>query len=150
MSLIDPNGSQATLVVVGLPGDEVSFSPDGSSWDDVPTDDGVAIGRVPAPDVVADAEVRSSRDGGDVVHRSSPSFVQSNGFTVPPGDLPADDPDGTRYGVRMRECLLTNGWVVTAAAGGAAFVASPDLDAQRVRAFQQDMEQCEVVLGYRD
>jgi hypothetical protein len=51
----------------------------------------------------------------------------------------------------MRDCLLSSGWVVTAAAGGGAFLAGADLgDPVRLLAFQQDRRQCEAVLGYRD
>ena len=153
MTLMDGRGPAATLVVVGLPGDEVAFSPDGSAWEPVPTDDGVASGLVTPPVSLAEAELRITREGGDVVHRSALAYLRPTGPYLPPGagPGPAEDPDGRQYGERMRDCLLSGGWVVTPAAGGAAFLAGADLgDPQRVLAFQQDRRQCESVLGYRD
>jgi DNA-directed RNA polymerase specialized sigma24 family protein len=152
MTLMDQERPAATLVVVGLPGDEVSFSPDGSAWQPIPTDDGVAVGQVAPPDSLAEAELRITRAGGDVVHRSALSYFLPGGY-VPPGagPGPAGDRDGRRYGDRMRECLLVDGWVVTAAAGGAAILASSDFGGpERMLAFQQDRQQCEARLGYRD
>ena len=152
MTLMDQDRPAATLVVVGLPGDEVSFSPDGSSWEPVPTDDGVAVGLVTPPASLAEAELRITRAGGDVVHRSALSYLLPGGY-VPPGagPGPADDPDGRLYGERMRECLLVDGWVVSAAAGGAAIVASSEFgNPRRALEFQRDRQQCEVALGYRD
>jgi hypothetical protein len=151
MTLMDQE-QPATIVVVGLPGDEVSFSSDGAAWESVPTDDGVAVGTVTAPETLAGAELRISRAGGDVVHRSALSYLHPLGSYVPPGagPGPSDDPDGRRYGERMRECLLVDGWVVTPAAGGAAILASAELDPRRALAFQQDRQQCEAELGYRD
>jgi hypothetical protein len=153
MTLMDESRPAATLVVVGLPGDEVAFSPDGSTWEPVPTGDGVAVGLVTPPASLAEAELRITRDGGDVVHRSALAQLRPSGSYVPPGagPGPAEDPEGRQYGERMRDCLLSVGWVVTAAAGGAAILAGADLgDPQRVLAFQQDRQQCEVALGYRD
>jgi hypothetical protein len=150
---MDEGRPAATLVVVGLPGDEVSYSADGSTWAPVPTDDGVAVGLVTPPVSLAEAELRITRDGGDVVHRSALAHLRPTGSYLPPGagPGPAEDPDGRQYGERMRDCLLSVGWVVTAAAGGAAILAGADLgDPQRVLAFQQDRQQCEVALGYRD
>jgi DNA-directed RNA polymerase specialized sigma24 family protein len=152
MTLMDQEQPAATLVVVGLPGDEVSFSPDGSAWQPIPTDDGVAVGQVAPPDSLAEAELRITRAGGDVVHRSALSYFLPGGY-VPPGagPGPAEDRDGRLYGDRMRECLLVDGWVVTAAAGGAAILASSDFGGpERVLAFQRDRQQCEARLGYRD
>jgi DNA-directed RNA polymerase specialized sigma24 family protein len=153
MTLMDEGRPAATLVVVGLPGDEVAFSADGSTWEPVPTDDGVAVGLVTPPASLAEAELRITRDGGDVIHRSALAQLRPTGSYLPPGAGPGppEDPDGRQYGERMRNCLLSVGWVVTAAAGGGAFLAGADLgDPQRVRAFQQDRRQCEASLGYRD
>jgi hypothetical protein len=153
MTLMDDGRPASTLVVVGLPGDEVAFSPDGSAWQQVPTDDGVAVGPVTSPASLADAELRITRAGGDVVHRSALVHLRPTGPYLPPGagPGPAEDPDGRQYGERMRDCLLSSGWVVAAAAGGGAFLAGADLgDPLRLLAFQQDRRQCEAVLGYRD
>ncbi len=153
MTLMDEGRPAATLVVVSLPGDEVAFSPDGSAWQPVPTDDGVAVGLVTPPTSLADAELRITRADGDVVHRSALVHLRPTGPYLPPGagPGPAEDPDGRQYGERMRDCLLSSGWVVTAAAGGGAFLAGADLgDPVRLLAFQQDRRRCEAVLGYRD
>lgn len=153
MTLMDEGRPDSTLVVVGLPGDEVTFSPDGSAWHTVPTDDGLAVGRVPPPASLADAELRITRADGDVVHRSALVHLRPGGPYLPPGagPGPAEDPDGRQYGDRMRSCLLSRGWLVTAAAGGGAFLAGDDLgEPLRLLAFQQDRQQCEAVLGYRD
>ena len=79
MSLLEAGEPEPTLVVVALPGDEVEFSPDGSTWESLPTVDGVAVVQVPAPRMFAEAEVRVTRDGA-VVDQSHPTFLEHRGI----------------------------------------------------------------------
>jgi hypothetical protein len=121
ITLQDAGAPTGPLVVVGLPGDRVEYSPgqdrgaDGGlvrHYSPLPVVDGVALGEVTTP-VVAHAGVAIAYRDGRIVGAGSPRTLNAPLRGVP---LHAD-PD-TAYWLRLRDCLTPQGFRVTLAPSG--------------------------------
>ncbi|MCZ2829268.1 hypothetical protein O2W14_10535 [Modestobacter sp. VKM Ac-2986] len=121
IALQDAGAATGPLVVVGMPGDRVEYSPGQDrdaagrlvrSYAELPVVDGVSLGEVSTPLVESAAIAIAYRDGR-VVAAGAPRTLH-----MPLRGVPLHpDPDAA-YWLRLRDCLTPQGFRVTVAPSG--------------------------------
>ena len=116
ITLQDASAPTGPLVVVGLPGDRVEYSPGQErdaagrlvrTYTELPVVDGVSLGEVTTP-LVADAGVAIAYRGEEIVAAGVPRTLNTplRGVPLHPDRDPA-------YWLRLRDCLTPLGFQVT-------------------------------------
>ncbi|MFQ1002919.1 hypothetical protein [Modestobacter sp. SSW1-42] len=121
ITLQDAGAPTGPLVVVGLPGDRVEYSPGQDrdaagrlvrTYTELPVVDGVALGEVTTP-LVEHAAIAIAYRAGEIVAAGTPRALNT-----PLRGVPRDADPGREYWLRLRACLTPLGFRVTMAPSG--------------------------------
>ncbi|QXG76402.1 hypothetical protein KUM42_02230 [Modestobacter sp. L9-4] len=121
ITLQDASGPTGPLVVVGLPGDRVEYSPGQDrdatgrlvrSYAELPVVDGVSLGEVATP-LVDHAGVAIAYRDGQIVGAGAPRTLNA-----PLRGVPLHPDRNAAYWLRLRDCLTPQGFRVTLAPSG--------------------------------